>query len=180
VIPYGDTPTLKTEIAKSVYEQIFSFSTEYIHIMTPYFIVDREFLGIMSYASRCGVDVKMILPHIPDKKAVYYIARTYYRDLLEAGVKIYEFTPGFVHAKIFVCDDRIATVGSVNLDYRSFYHHFECGVYLYENSAVNAVERDFRDTLGQCREVTEDYYRREIPLWQKAVGRVLRLFAPLL
>lgn len=180
VIPYGDTPTKKTEMAKTVYEQFFATAQEYIHIMTPYFIVDREFMGIMSYASRKGVDVKMIIPHIPDKKPIFYIARTYYKDLLDAGIKVYEYTPGFVHAKVFVSDDRAATVGSVNLDYRSFYHHFECGVYLYENSSVKTIEEDFQATLAKCREVTYDYYKNNIPVLQKISGRVLRLVAPLL
>ena len=121
----------------------------------------------------------MILPGIPDKKVVYYIARTFYPELLEAGIRVYEYVPGFVHAKVFVADDESATVGTVNLDYRSFYHHFECGAYFYENQVVARIEEDFQSTLQKCREVTKEYYRR-IPLWQKMVGRIFRLFAPLM
>lgn len=179
VIPYGETPTRSTEVGKTVYESMIDSSSRYVHIMTPYFIIDREFLDSMRYAARRGVEVSMILPHIPDKKAVYYIARTFYPELLEAGIKVYEYTPGFVHAKVFVSDDVSATVGTINLDYRSFYHHFECGVYFYDNSVVSKVEEDFQKTLLKCQKVTLDYYKK-IPLYQKMVGRVSRLFAPLL
>ena len=121
----------------------------------------------------------MILPHIPDKKVIYYIARTFYPELLEAGINVYEYTPGFTHAKVFVSDNISATVGTINLDYRSFYHHFECGVYFYDHSVVAKVEEDFQNTLLQCQKVTLDYYKK-LPLYQKMVGRVSRLLAPLL
>lgn len=179
VIPYGETPTRSTEVGKTVYGSMINSAIKYVHIMTPYFIVDREFLDNMRYAARRGVEVSMIIPHIPDKKVVYYIARTFYPELLEAGIKVYEYTPGFIHAKVFVSDDISAAVGTINLDYRSFYHHFECGVYLYDNSVVSKVEEDFQETLLKCREVTADYYKK-IPLYQKIVGRTSRLLAPLL
>lgn len=179
VIPYGETPTRSTEVGKTVYSSMINGASKYVHIMTPYFIVDREFLDCMRYAARRGVEVSMILPHIPDKKVVYYIARSFYPELLEAGIKVYEYTPGFIHAKAFVSDDISATVGTINLDYRSFYHHFECGVYFYDHSVVAKVEKDFQETLLKCQEVTLDYYKK-LPLYQKIVGRTSRLLAPLL
>lgn len=179
VIPYGETPTDTNETAKNVYQSIFQNATEYVHIMSPYFIVEREFLDHMRHASERGVEVALILPHIPDKKIVYYIARTFYPELLEAGIKVYEYEPGFVHAKAFVSDDVCATVGTVNLDYRSFYHHFECGTYFYDHAVVKAVEEDFQKTLQKCIPVTEEYYAR-IPFWQKWAGKLFRLVAPLL
>lgn len=179
VIPYGETPTRSTEVGKDVYESMIVTSTRYVHIMTPYFIVDREFLDSMRFAARRGVEVAMILPHIPDKKVIFYIARTFYPELLEAGIRVYEYTPGFIHAKAFVADDIHAAVGTINLDYRSFYHHFECGVYLYGNSAVAKMEEDFQKTLLKCQEVTLDDYKK-IPLYQKIAGRISRLMAPLL
>lgn len=179
VIPYGETPTRSTEVGKTVYQSMISGSAKYVHIMTPYFIVGREFLDCMRYAAHRGVEVAMILPHIPDKKVVYYIARTFYPELLQAGIKVYEYTPGFIHSKVFVSDDQCAVVGTINLDYRSFYHHFECGAYFYDNSVVAEAEKDFQETLLLCREVTMDYYRK-IPLYQKLVGRVSRFIAPLL
>lgn len=179
VIPYGETPTRSNEVGKTVYQSMINDAAHYVHIMTPYFIVGRGFINSMRYAAQRGVEVAMILPHIPDKKVVYYIARTFYPELLQAGVKIYEYTPGFVHAKVFVSDDQCATVGTINLDYRSFYHHFECGAYFYGNSVVGKIEEDFQNTLLKCQEVTMDYYKK-IPLYQKLVGRVSRLIAPLL
>ncbi|MCR4789032.1 MAG: cardiolipin synthase [Lachnospiraceae bacterium] len=180
VIPYGDTPTTKYEIGKTVYEDIITHANEYIHIMTPYFIVDREFLSTIKYAAFKGVDVKIIIPHIPDKKIPYYVGRTFYPELLDAGVKIYEYAPGFVHAKSVVADGKMAAIGSVNLDYRSFYHHFECGVYLYRNSSIYDMEKDFDATLSKCIMVTPDYYKKEIPRRQKLLGQSVKLFAPLL
>lgn len=179
VIPYGGTPTMKEEVTKTVYKSMIDNAVRYVHIMTPYFIVDREFLDSMRYAAERGVEVIMILPHIPDKKIVYDIARTFYPALLRAGIKVYEYTPGFVHAKGFVSDDISAAVGTVNLDYRSFYHHFECGVSFFDNKVVKKVEEDFQDTLKKCLEVTWEYYRK-IPLIQKLIGRVFKLFAPMM
>jgi len=179
VIPYGDTPTRKREIGKRVYESIFNNSQKYIHIMMPYFIVDREFLSIMEYSALRGVEVKLILPHIPDKRVAFDIARTFYPDLLNAGVKIYEYTPGFVHAKVMVSDDLAATIGSVNLDYRSFYHHFECGAYLYNKPVVREIEEDFEQTLLKCQEIhIEDY--KKIFVGDRMLGRLMRIVAPLL
>ncbi len=179
VIPYANTPGRKTDTAKNVYQSMMDRATKYVHIMTPYFVVEREFLDSMRYAAQRGVEVAMILPHIPDKKTVYYIARTYYPELLKAGIKVYEYTPGFIHAKCFVSDDDSAVVGTVNLDYRSFYHHFECGACFYKNAVVSQAEEDFRHTLDVCREVTMDYYKK-IPMYQKAAGKLFKLFAPLL
>lgn len=179
IIPYGDAPTVKYEIGKTVYENIFQNATEYVHIMMPYFIIDREFLSTIEYAALRGVDVRLILPHIPDKKAAFAMARTFYPDLLEAGVKVYEYTPGFVHAKVVVSDNTVATVGSVNLDYRSFYHHFENGVYMNGSSAVLDVEKDFQNTLLKCQEITVEYYQNLSWIY-RFFGRVLRLIAPLM
>lgn len=179
VIPYGETPTRSAEVGKTVYQSMIDSAVKYVHIMTPYFIVGREFIDSMRYAAHRGVEVAMILPHIPDKKVIFYIARTFYPELLQAGVRIYEYTPGFVHAKVFVSDDQCATVGTINLDYRSFYHHFECGAYFYDNSVVGRIEEDFQNTLLKCQEITAEDYKK-IPMYQKLVGRVSRLMAPLL
>ena len=136
-------------------------------------------LMMLKYAAKRGVEVQIILPHIPDKKYAFAIARTYYPVLLEAGVQIYEYTPGFVHAKMFVSDDSKAVVGTVNLDYRSLYHHFECGVYFYRTAVVKEAERDFQDTLRQCIRVTPEYYKK-IPVFSRIWGHVCNLIAPLM
>lgn len=179
VIPYGDSPYDGENIGENVYLDILYQAKDYVHIMTPYLIIDNEMQTALQYAAKSGVDVKLILPHIPDKKTAFYIARTFYPALLRAGVRIYEYEPGFVHAKSFVADDVMGTVGSINLDYRSFYLHFECGVYLYESPVLLQLEADFKATLAGCLPVTMESYRR-LPLWEKACGHLLRLVAPLL
>ena len=134
---------------------------------------------MLKFAAQRGVEVKLILPHIPDKKYAFAIARTYYPSLLAAGVKVYEYTPGFVHAKVFVSDDSKAVVGTVNLDYRSLYHHFECAAFFYQNKVVNDVEADFQATLEKCMQVEEGYYE-SLPVRWRLLGRVCNLIAPLM
>lgn len=179
VIPYCDEPTDRKYVGKTVYEDIINNAVDYLYIMTPYFIVDGEFLNSIRYAARRDVDVRIILPHIPDKKAAFAIARSFYPVLLEAGVKVYEYKPGFVHAKVVVADDREATVGTVNMDYRSFYHHFENGVYMYETSVTSDIKADFMNTFDKCIKVDINYYNG-LNVISRTVGRCLRLFAPLM
>ena len=121
----------------------------------------------------------LILPGIPDKKLPWWLARTHYASLISSGVKISEYTPGFVHAKVFVADDREAVVGTINLDYRSLYHHFECAAYLYDVPAIAEIESDFQNTLSVCRRMTEKELR-EIPWYQNLCGAALKAFAPLM
>ena len=179
VLPYADSPYDKRNVGEQVYLHILNHAKKYVHIMTPYLIVDEDLLSTLEYVAECGIEVIIIMPHIPDKWYAFVVAKTYYESLMKAGVQIYEYTPGFVHAKVFVSDNDTATVGTINLDYRSFYHHFECGAFIYNNPAVWDVERDFQDTLKKCQKVTkEDLKRRNI--FEKIAGRVLRLIAPLM
>ncbi len=179
VLPYGDSPYDNEPVGEQVYFHILNHAKKYVHIMTPYLILDNEMLTTLEFAAKCGVEVIIIMPHIPDKWYAFVLAKTYYGELIEAGVKIYEYTPGFVHAKVFVSDNDTATVGTVNLDYRSLYHHFECGAYIYNNPIVWEVEKDFQDTLKQCEKVTLESLKSR-NLIEKIVGRVLRLLAPLM
>lgn len=179
VIPYGDGPNCRENVAEKIYLDILNTATRYVHIMTPYLIPDSTFLMMLKYAAQRGVSVQIILPHIPDKKYAFAIARTYYTTLLEAGVELYEYTPGFVHAKIFTSDDCKAVVGTVNLDYRSLYHHFECGAYFYQNGVVAEAEADFAETLKKCQKVTKEYYQ-SIPLHTRICGHLCKMFAPLM
>lgn len=179
VMPYGDCPLDGDKVGETVYMDILNRATDYVHIMTPYLILDGELETALKYAAQRGVDVKLILPGIPDKKMAYALAKSHYRALTEAGVKIYEYTPGFVHAKIFVCDDKKAVVGTINLDYRSLYHHFECATYLYQCACIPDIERDYQATLEQCRAVTPETIRAEkagYKLW----GHLLKFLAPLM
>ena len=179
VMPYCDAPLDGEKVGECVYMDMLYRSISYIHIMTPYLILDNELEAALKYAAMRGVEVKIILPGIPDKMSAYSLAKTHYKSLMKAGVKIYEYTPGFVHAKVFVSDDEKAVVGTINLDYRSLYHHFECATYLYRTSCISEIEQDFQQTLKKCRRVTKESVRNE-KLSIKIRGRILKLFAPLM
>ena len=179
VLPYADCPLDRERVGEWVYLDILNRARKYVHIMTPYLILDGEMETALKFAAERGVDVRLILPGIPDKRLPYALAKTHYRALLESGVRIYEYTPGFVHAKVFVSDDREGTVGTINLDYRSLYHHFECGAYLHHTACIREIEADFLATQEQCRTVTPDTLRRE-KLRVKLEGALMKVLAPLL
>ena len=179
VMPYCDSPLDGEKVGESVYMDILNRATDYVHIMTPYLILDGELETALRFAAERGVDVKLILPGIPDKKVAWALAKTHYRRLTESGVKIYEYAPGFVHAKVFVSDDRKAVVGSINLDYRSLYHHFECATYLYQTGCIADIEADFLCTLESCRTVTAESIRKE-KLTTKLIGQTVKFLSPLM
>ena len=179
VIPYTDSPLDQEPVGKLVYIHILQTAKDYVHIMTPYLILDHDMITSLTFAAKRGVDVKIILPHIPDKAYAFALARTHYSELLRAGVKIYEYLPGFVHAKTFVSDDTTAVVGTINLDYRSLYLHFENAVLLYGAGVVADMEKDFEETLKLSVEMTEQFTRKQ-SLRMKAGGWILKLFAPLM
>ena len=179
VIPFCDCPLDEDKVGEAVYMDILNRAGRYVHIMTPYLILDGELETALKYAGQRGIDVKLILPGIPDKKIAYSLAKSHYRSLLDAGVKIYEYTPGFVHAKVWTSDDEKAVVGTINLDRRSLYHHFECATYLYKADCVSDIEADFQETLTKCRQVTYDTIRNGETFY-KIMGPVAKLIAPLL
>ncbi|MDO4974002.1 MAG: cardiolipin synthase [Eubacteriales bacterium] len=178
VLPYADFPLDDERVGEWVYMDILNRARRYVHIFTPYLILDGEMETALKFAAERGVDVRLILPGIPDKKLAWALAKTHYPSLLESGVKIYEYTPGFVHAKCFVADDREAVVGTINLDYRSLYHHFECALYMNGCEAVADVERDFRHTQEKCRLVTAETLRQEKASMRLA-GFFMKVIAPL-
>ncbi len=179
VMPYCDCPLDDDKVGESVYIDILYRARHYVHIMTPYLILDNELETALKFAAQRGVDVKLILPGIPDKKMAYALAKSHYRGLVKSGVKIYEYTPGFVHAKIFVSDDEKAVVGTINLDYRSLYHHFECAAYLFRTSCISDIENDFSTTLSECAQVTPETIRNE-KLFYKILGGLMKVIAPLM
>lgn len=179
VLPYGDSPFDQEYVGEMVYMDILNRATSYVHIMTPYLIIDNEMITALTFAAKRGVDVKIIVPAEPDKKTVFALTHSYYRELIEGGVQIYEYTPGFVHAKMFVSDDDTAVVGSINLDYRSLYLHFECAALLYGGSAVWDVERDMQETLLRCRRLTLEDCRKD-KLGRRILGWLLKPLAPLM
>lgn len=179
VMPYCDSPLDTDNTGESVYMDILYNAKRYVHIMTPYLILDNEMVTALTYAAKRGVDVKILMPGIPDKPYAFAVAKTFYPELLKAGGRIFQFAPGFLHAKSFVADDEKAVVGTINLDYRSLYLHFECAAFFCRMEAVRQVEEDFQRTLGRSREVTLETCRKE-KTGTKIYGRLLRLIAPLM
>lgn len=179
VQPYTDTPLDREAVGQSVYLNMIAKAKNYVYITTPYLVIDVATNTALCNAAKSGVDVRIITPHIPDKRYVFEVTRAHYQPLLEAGVKIYEYTPGFIHAKNFVVDDRFAVVGTVNLDYRSLFLHFEDGVWLCEAPCIRDIRRDFEATL----EVSELYSLRRfkhLNILLQLYRSILRVFAPLM
>ena len=179
VQPYGDSPLDDEPVGETVYLNLINKAKRYVYLTTPYLIIDHTTVSALSSAAKAGVDVRIITPHIPDKKVIFEVTRAHYLPLLEAGVKIYEYTPGFIHAKTFAADDRFGTVGTVNMDYRSMFLHFEDGVMLYDTPSVLDIKKDFLATLEASQEVTLEESKSS-PLRKRALRGLLRIFAPLM
>ena len=179
VQPYGDSPLDSFNVAENVYMQILNHAQNYVYITTPYLILDNEMVTALCLAAQSGVDVRIMTPHVPDKWYVHLVTRSHYRQLLEAGVRIFEYTPGFIHAKMFVSDDDTAIVGTTNVDFRSFYLHFECGVAFYLSPVVAQVKEDFLRTQNICEEITLEK-ERAIKAPVRILRSLLRAFAPLM
>lgn len=178
VIPYGDSPLDRETVGRNVYLDIISRAERYLYIMTPYLILDAEIKSALKFAVARGVDVRIIIPHTPDKKYAFALAVAHFKELTKAGIKLYEYLPGFVHAKMFVSDDIRGTVGSINLDFRSLYLHFECGVYLEGVSAIEDIKDDFEKTMEVSQLITPQLARKIYPIY-RFFGKVLRVIAPL-
>ena len=179
IISYGDNPLNNKQIGKRVYMDIINTAKDYIDIITPYLILDEELLNSLIYASNRGVKVRIIMPHIPDKKLVYYLGRSYYKDLISNGISIYEYKKGFTHAKMFISDDIKAVVGTINLDYRSLYLHFECASYIYKNNVISSIKKDYDNTILESIKIDKndvDKYN----IFKRIIGKILRLISPLM
>lgn len=178
VQPYADSPMDNENVGEHVYLQIINNAKEYVYIYTPYLIIDDSMISALTLAAKSGVDVRIVTPHRWDKWVIHMTTRSYYRELVKAGVKVYEYSKGFLHAKVFVSDDTTATVGTTNLDFRSLYLHFECGTLMYRSSAIDQIKEDFMETLPHCQQITlKDCSTNVImTLFQE----VLRIFAPLM
>lgn len=178
VQPYADSPMDTENVGEHVYLHMINTAKHYLYITTPYLIIDESMMSSLCLAAKSGVDVRIITPHKWDKRFVHMTTRSYYRDLIGAGVQIYEYSRGFIHAKTFVSDDTAATVGTTNLDYRSLYLSFECGALMYQTDAVIQLKEDFLQTLEQCHRITEEDY--ECGPIRRLFRDILRLFAPLM
>ena len=179
VQPYSDTPLDGEALGENVYLNIINRAKRYVYICTPYLIIDNEMMTALCLAAKSGVDVRIMTPGVPDKKMVFLLTQSYYEQLLEAGVRIYEYQPGFLHAKSFVCDDEVAVVGTINLDYRSLYLHFENGIWIYKNAVIEDILQDFLETLHYCDPISVEFCKnRNVVI--RAFQSILRLFAPML
>lgn len=179
VVPFTDTPLDDEPVGENVYINIINEAKEYVYITTPYLIIDNEMITALSLAAKSGVDVRIITPHIPDKWFVHAVTRAHYKTLISRNVKIYEYTPGFIHAKNFVSDDTTAVVGTINLDFRSLYLHFECATWMYKTSSIADVKKDFLNTLEKCEEITLEKCQK-VNLLVRIMRAFLRFFAPMM
>ena len=180
LIPFGDgpAPIYRRRVAQSLIVDMLSNAKHYAYIMTPYLIIDNDMCLALETAAIKGVDVRIIVPHIPDKKIVFEMTKTFYQRLMKAGAKIYEYESGFVHAKCYLIDDEIAMVGTINLDYRSLVHHFENGVWMYRCSSIAEIRKDMEDTLQKSIFITEQMVKTNF--LRRALRAIVRIFAPLL
>lgn len=179
VMPYNDSPLDEESIGENLHISIITMAHEYVYIKTPYLICDNEILTSLINASKMGIDVEIMLPHIPDKWYVHVVTRAYYRPLLEAGVKILEYKKGFLHAKEFISDDKVGVIGSTNMDYRSYYLHHECGVWLYDCDAIMDMKNEFMSNRLDCVEMDVSYLDKENYL-TKLIRSILRMLAPIM
>ena len=179
VMPYADMPQDKHPTGEFMYMDIISRAKKYVYITTPYLILDHQMMNALANAAKSGVDVKIICPRVADHWYAREVAYSYYKELIECGVKLYEYIPGFIHGKTFCCDNEVAIVGSINLDYRSLYLHFECAAFFVGAPVVYSVAEDFNDTLKQCRTITIDSCTK-MNIFRKMFNAILRLFAPLM
>jgi len=179
VQPYADTPIDDEIVGESIYLNLINKAENYIYICTPYFIIDNELFTAISLAAKGGIDVRIITPYHPDKWYVHMVTQSYYKPLIEVGVKIYEYTPGFIHAKSFVVDDKYATVGTVNLDYRSLYLHFECGCWLYNTESISHIKKDFLNTQELSSQISIEMLK-ETKWYKRLLQFILRVFSPIL
>ncbi len=177
VLPYCDDPLNNKNPAEGIYMQILNTAQKYVYITTPYLIIDNTMITIIKMAAKSGIEIKIITPHIPDKWYVHPVTQYNYLELLEAGVKIYEYTPGFIHSKLFVSDDKIATVGTVNMDYRSFIFHFECGAWICDNSTVLDIKDHFEEIIKVSEEIKIEEWKKR-PVLMRLKQAILHIFAP--
>ena len=179
VMPFGDGPTYQSHPSYNLFINMITSAQKSIRISTPYFIIDKEFINALCRAARNGVEVEILVPAIPDKKMVFYMTRGHYENVLQAGGKIYEYTPGFNHAKNVIIDSKYAFVGTTNTDYRSFFLHFECGTFLMHDKSIVDMNKDFTDAIKQSNEISLESWKNR-PLYQKFIEFLLTFLSPLL
>jgi len=180
IVPFGDgpKPLYERRVGKTIIQNILATATKYVYITTPYLIIDNELCTSIENAALRGVDVRIIVPHIPDKKIVFNMTRSYYKRLMDCGVKIYEYEPGFIHSKVYISDDKYAIIGTINLDYRSLVHHFENGIWLYNCECITDIKNDINSTLKKSIAITTNMLKTNV--LNKFFRAFVRIFAPML
>lgn len=176
VQPFGDSPLDREPMGENVYREILNIAQDYVYIYTPYLVISYELQTAMQLAAKRGVDIRLLTPGIPDKKMVFRLTRSFYRPLIEAGIKIYEYTPGFLHAKTFIADDKVATVGTINLDYRSLYLHFETSTMFYYHPVIQDIKVDVLESIEKSRRIS--LADLKVGFFEQLWDAVLRLIAP--
>lgn len=179
VIPFCDSPTDEDYVGQQTHINMINSACRCLYASTPYLVIDQETKMALILAAKNGVDVRILVPHIPDKKTVFEVTRSNYERLIESGVRIYEYTPGFVHGKVMLADDQSAVVGTVNMDYRSYYLHYECGVWMYRTSCLKDIRRDFEETFAVSHEVTLEECR-DISIIRRFIRAFLNIVSPVM
>ena len=180
VIPFGDgpKPIYEKNVGKIAIMNLLNHAKDYAYITTPYLIVDNELMRTIENTALRGVDVRIIVPHIPDKKLVFEMTKSNYQILIKSGVKIYEYKPGFIHAKSYLADDNVCIIGTINLDYRSLTHHFENGVWIYKDESLKDIKNDLIDTMNNSIYMNDEKIKDN--LLAKFIRMIVRIFSPLL
>ena len=176
---YGTLPIINETIGENIFLNLINRAKKYVYITTPYLVIDDEMITTLCNAAKMGIDVRIVMPGIPDKKSVFMLSRSYYQILIDSGIKIYEYVPGFVHAKMIVVDDVFATVGTTNFDYRSLYLNYECGAWIYNDKEILKIKKDILDTISKSKEINK-IESKKIRKTNRLAKAVLRFFAPLM
>lgn len=180
VVPFGDAPKpiCNYPVGKMAILNLLNHAKEYVYITSPYLIVDHELMEAIINTAVRGVDIRIIVPQIPDKKIVFGITKSNCRQLMKHGVKIYQFTPGFIHAKSYIADNEFGIIGTINLDYRSLTHHFENGVWIYNDNVISEMKEDFLETAKKSQLMNNT--KQKDNLLSKLINVLVKIFSPLL
>ena len=179
VIPFCDSPTDEDYVGQQTHINLINSASRYLYATTPYLVIDQETRMALTLAAKNGVDVRILVPHIPDKKIVFEVTRSNYERLIQNGVRIYEYTPGFVHGKVMLADDQSAVVGTVNMDYRSYYLHYECGVWMYQTGCLKEIRKDLEEAFAISHEVTLEECRN-ISILRRFIRAFLNIISPIM
>ena len=178
IIPFGDGPTYSANIGYDLFRSLINNAEKYLYISTPYFVIDEDMINSIVLAIKSGVDVRILMPSYPDKKSAYYLGRLNYKKILKAGGRIYEYKKGFNHAKNIICDDNVAFIGTLNMDYRSMFLHYECGSLIINDLEIKTMKKDFLDVCEESDLITYDKWKKR-PFIQKIIAYIMYLFAPM-